>query len=140
MEKKITINCDGGSRGNPGLAASAFVVTDNQNKELFSKGMFLGHTTNNVAEYNAVLMAVEWLDKNKDTYKSFSIEFILDSELVVRQLSGIYKIKNEKLKELSLSIMKIKKTLPMTIVFKNVLREKNKSADSLVNETLDRNS
>lgn len=139
MKKNLTVNCDGGSRGNPGPAASAFVVSDQEGKELFSQGKYLGESTNNIAEYTAVLMAVDWLNKNKSDYKNFLVEFILDSELVVRQLTGVYKIKNEKLKELSTKIMDVKKTLPMIITFRNVLREKNKSADSLVNKTLDEN-
>lgn len=139
MNKKIVINCDGGSRGNPGPAAAAFVVSDESGKELFSQGKFLGQTTNNVAEYNAVLMAMTWLKENKEAYKDFHVEFILDSELVVRQLTGVYKIKNATLKELSLLIVKTKKELPMDITFKNVLRELNKKPDFLVNQTLDSN-
>lgn len=139
MNKKIVINCDGGSRGNPGPAAAAFVVSDESGKELFSQGKFLGQTTNNVAEYNAVLMAMTWLKENKEAYKDFHVEFILDSELVARQLTGVYKIKNATLKELSLLIVKTKKELPMDITFKNVLRELNKKPDLLVNQTLDSN-
>lgn len=136
MNKLLTINCDGGSRGNPGPAACAFVVSE-EGKEIFSKGTFLGETTNNVAEYNAVLTAFEWLSLNKEKYKDYNVTFILDSELVVRQLTGVYKIKNENLKELAIKIKLLENKLPIKISFTNVLREKNKSADLLVNTTLD---
>lgn len=136
MNKSLTINCDGGSRGNPGPAACAFVVSEN-GKEFFSKGTFLGNTTNNVAEYQAVLTALEWLFENKEKYEGYSITFILDSELVVRQLTGVYKIKNENLRELAGKIKLFERELSFKISYTNVLREKNKSADLLVNETLD---
>lgn len=139
MNKQLTINCDGGSRGNPGPAAGAFVVSDG-NKEIFSSGKFLGNETNNVAEYSAVLLAFEWLNDNAKDLENSSVAFILDSELVVRQLTGVYKIKNQNLKELAEKIMSIKKNLPMEISFRNVLREKNATADALVNRTLDENS
>ena len=139
MDKQIIINCDGGSRGNPGPAASAFVVSKD-GVEIFSEGKFLGQTTNNVAEYTAVLMALEWINQNKEKVGETAIEFVLDSELVVRQLTGIYKIKNENLKELAGKIMAIRKTISSPISFRNVLRDKNKTADELVNKTLDENS
>ncbi len=136
MNKLLTINCDGGSRGNPGPAACAFVVSS-EGQEIFSKGTFLGQTTNNVAEYQAVFTAFEWLVENKEKYKDYGVAFILDSELVVRQLTGVYKIKNENLKQLASQIKEIENRLPFKISFRNVLREKNKTADQLVNDTLD---
>ncbi|KKQ24896.1 MAG: ribonuclease HI, ribonuclease HI, partial [Microgenomates group bacterium GW2011_GWC1_37_12b] len=89
----IKIFTDGGSRGNPGPAASAFVVFEN-NKILTKEGKFLGNATNNIAEYSALLLAVEWLNKNKLTE---NIKFFLDSELIVKQLNKTYKIKNKNL-------------------------------------------
>lgn len=139
MKKILTVSCDGGARGNPGPAASAFLVGEGV-REVFSQGKFIGSTTNNVAEYWAVIFGLEWLNKNKEKYFDYEIVFVLDSELVVKQLAGIYKIKNEKLKGLAIKIKQLEKNLAFKINYKNVLREKNKRADFLVNKTLDENS
>lgn len=137
MSKKITIHCDGGSRGNPGPAASAFVVYDTNGELIHELGKYLGVTTNNIAEYTAVLLAVKWL--KTAGLGIDEIEFVLDSELVVRQLTGVYKIKNENLRSLALEIAVLTKKLDYKISYRNVLREKNKEADLLVNKTLDEN-
>jgi len=129
----MIIYCDGGSRGNPGPAASAFVVTDDE-KIVFKQGKFLGIETNNVAEYTAVSIAIDWLIEQTI---SNEIIFNLDSQLVERQLNGIYKIKNEKLKQLAEEIkLKIKKN-NLKVQFKWGYRTDNTLADELVNETLD---
>ncbi len=138
MEKKLTINCDGGSRGNPGKAAAAFVVSEGE-QETHSEGKYLGVQTNNFAEYQAVIAALKWLQSVKEKYEDYKISFILDSELVVRQLTGVYKIKNETLKNLAQEIKLLEKSIGLTFSFENVLRHKNKTADFLVNRTLDEN-
>lgn len=137
MEKQnIIIYCDGGSRGNPGPAASAFVVTNND--KLFFKGSkFLGIETNNVAEYTAVSIAVDWLINEKINSE---IIFNLDSQLVERQLNGFYKIKNEKLKVLADQIKNKIKTSNLNIKFRWGYRSDNTLADDLVNEELDNNT
>ena len=131
----IKVFTDGGSRGNPGPAASAFVVFDNS-KILAKEGKFLGNTTNNIAEYNALLLAVEWLDKNKLTK---NIKFILDSELIVKQLNKTYKIKNKNLKIIFLRINKLLNEGFEGSSFIHVPRGQNKLADELVNKILDEN-
>lgn len=135
MESSIKIYCDGGSRGNPGKSAAAFVVEEN-GKIIYSDSKYLGIATNNFAEYSAVLLALTWVEKNKESANK-EIVFILDSELVVKQINGVYKIKNEKLKRIFLEIIKILESLENKIVFKNVSRENNATADFLVNEKLD---
>ena len=131
----IKVFTDGGSRGNPGPAASAFVVFDNS-KILAKEGKFLGNTTNNIAEYNALLLAVEWLDKNKLTE---NIKFFLDSELIVKQLNKTYKIKNKNLKIIFLRINKLLDEGFEGSSFIHVPRGQNKLADELVNKILDEN-
>ena len=134
----LIINCDGGSRGNPGPAAAAFVVGDS-GKEIHSQSKFLGTTTNNVAEYSAVIMALEWLSKESGIMNQESgITFILDSELIVRQINGVYKVKDKKLKELHAHVAQLLKKIDKKISFENVLREKNEIADELVNIELDK--
>jgi ribonuclease HI len=129
----MVIYCDGGSRGNPGPAASAFVATE-ENKLVHSEGKYLGHETNNCAEYRAVLMAINWLYKSGCTK---DVIFNLDSQLVERQINGFYKVKNTKLKILFDEIIDKKKKLNCKIKFIWNYRSDNKLADSLVNETLD---
>lgn len=144
---ELIIYCDGGSRGNPGPAASAFVVTQDGNV-IYKGSKFLGNETNNVAEYTAVLLAVEWLTKQYKVHKQSlplrgSTEYIvinLDSQLVERQLNGKYKIKNEKLKVLYDQIKNQISNFKFQISFHWGYREKNVLADSLVNEELDLNT
>lgn len=133
----LNIFTDGGSRGNPGPAASAFIVT--RDGKLIAKGSkFLGIETNNFAEYTAVIIALEWILKNIDVIDGGGkINFILDSELVVKQLNGVYKVKNPDMKILYQLVSKLIETIPCEFTFTSVAREKNKDADRLVNETLD---
>ena len=138
MQNSLTINCDGGSRGNPGLAACAFVATDAGNV-IYRESKFLGVATNNDAEYSAVILALKWFLKSPLAKRYLSINFILDSELVVRQIKGVYKIKSQKLREHNTEIIGLIKNLGVRVEFQNVEREKNKVADGLVNEELDRN-
>lgn len=134
-DDNIIIHTDGGARGNPGPAASAFVAIRN-GEILQSEAIFLGNSTNNIAEYMGVLLALKWLEKNAQTLQT-QITFLLDSELVVKQINGAYKIKNLRLKDLFLEIIKIIKSLNKKIDFKHIPREENKTADQLVNKTLD---
>lgn len=126
----LEIYCDGGARGNPGPAASAFIVYENK-KIIHKEGKALGVTTNNVAEYTAVIMALTWLKE------ASSVTFFLDSELVVKQLTGLFKIKDEKLKELAINVKELERKFSGEIFYKSVRRESNAVADALVNETLD---
>lgn len=134
----ITVHTDGGSRGNPGPAASAFVVhlKDALIKE---ESKYLGIKTNNHAEYTAVLMGAQWLFDNQDKidFENKTVKFVLDSELVVRQINGIYKVKDENLKIIFDQIKNTLKLIPVKVIFTNVPREENKEADSLVNKELD---
>jgi ribonuclease HI len=136
-EDEIIIHTDGGARGNPGPAACAFVA-EVGGKIIKEESLFLGNSTNNSAEYQGVILALKWFG---DTYKTIqvgSVTFYLDSELVVRQLNGVYKVKDKKLIELFLQINKLLKNINLKISYKNIPRTKNKLADFLVNKELDR--
>ena len=134
-EKTIKIYCDGGARGNPGPAASAFVVFTKDKEVLHTEAKTLGTSTNNVAEYTAVLLSLEWLEKNETVAKTE--DFYLDSLLVVNQLNGLFKIKNTTLLEIARRIKTKISVFPGTITFQHIRREKNTHADSLVNRALD---
>jgi len=137
MENTLKIYCDGGARGNPGPAAAAFVVEKN-GKVIYKEAKFLGEQTNNAAEYSAVFAAMGWLvEKTKDLPPE--IYFVLDSELVAKQLAGLFKIKNENLRNYFFSIKELEKKISSRIFFTAVPRSKNKLADLLVNKVLDEN-
>jgi ribonuclease HI len=137
-DNNLKVFCDGGARGNPGPAASAFVVYK-QGKQIHKGSKYLGESTNNVSEYTAVVLALEWLSKNtsEDTE---TISFVLDSELVTKQLNGLYKIKNERLRDLAIKAKSLEKKIASRITYTWSPRSKNKIADSLVNEELDENT
>lgn len=133
-----TIFSDGGARGNPGPAACAFVCISDTGSVIQKDSKYLGSTTNNFAEYQGVILALTWLNQNEKMLSS-SITFNLDSELVTNQINGIYKVKEETLKKLMLLIRNLLDKSSTKIIFKSIPREKNKLADFLVNEELDRN-
>lgn len=137
-ENVIKIYCDGGARGNPGPAAAAFVVEKNH-RIIFKEGKFLGETTNNVAEYSAAILALKWLSENKNLQEK-EIVFVHDSELIVKQINGIYKIKNENLRNRYFSVKNLEKEIKSKIVYTIVPRSKNTTADLLVNQILDENN
>lgn len=133
MSKTVQVYCDGGSRGNPGPAAAGAVIL--RDKEVITELQdYLGVATNNVAEYSAVILALHKLHELKLT----RADFFLDSELVVRQLTGIYKVKNPDMKKLFDQVQKL--SIGLDLTFTHVLRTNNKHADSLVNVCLDKQS
>ncbi len=134
MHDVYYIFCDGGSRGNPGPAAAAYVVNKN-GKTIYKQNKYLGIATNNEAEYQAALMAHRWAHKNI-VDKGSEVQFIFDSELVTKQLKGIYKIKSKSLARYIIKIKKIVKEMPFSVSYTNVSREKNFEADKLVNQAL----
>lgn len=136
---KLIIFCDGGARGNPGPAASAFVIKDAQGKIVHKEGIFLGVKTNNQAEYHAVVSALHFLSKEKMNNLQ-EIRFYLDSVLVVSQINGIFKIKNSELRESLVKIRELESLIKCKIVYSQIPREENYEADALVNYTLDNNS
>lgn len=139
MELKIF--CDGGARGNPGPAAWAFVVYGEKNQVLAQKNEKMGLATNNIAEYTAVIRALEWLKGYRGTMGQDGggpkVEFFLDSKLVVSQLNGLFKVKNPKLRELVIKARVNEQLAGGNIFYKLIPREKNFSADRLVNQALD---
>ena len=130
----MKIYTDGGSRGNPGKAASSFVIYDNED-EIYSQSKYLGIKSNNYAEYYAVLMALQYIANSTQHTEVF---FYSDSELIVRQLNGIYKIKNIELQKLAIEIKQLISEKKLNIEFNHIKRSGNKRADELVNIELDK--
>jgi ribonuclease HI len=130
---RATLYTDGGSRGNPGPAASAFVLEADDGTVLDARGETIGLATNNVAEYRALVAGLERaVEAGVD-----QLEVVSDSELLVKQMRGEYKVKNAALRELSLRATRLGREIGK-VSYRAVRREHNELADRLVNEALDR--
>ncbi len=130
---KARLFTDGGSRGNPGPSAYGYVLEAEDGTVLDARGEAIGEATNNVAEYSALLAG---LTKAAQLRVS-ELEVISDSELLVKQMRGEYKVKNHALKELSLEATRLGRKFGK-VKYRAVRREQNALADRLVNEALDR--
>ncbi|MFA6081908.1 MAG: ribonuclease HI family protein [Patescibacteria group bacterium] len=130
----LTMYSDGGSRGNPGPAACGVVIFGQNQDELHRIAKTIGVTTNNQAEYQALVMGLEWA---LSEYGQAEVLCRLDSELVVKQLKGEYKMKNAELRPWYDKIILLQAQLGGKITFQHVPREQNKIADKLVNQALD---
>ena len=128
---QVKINIDGGSRGNPGPGASAYVICDMHGNVLSQEGYFMAHCTNNQAEYTALKLALIKCGELGAT--ELFIEG--DSLLLVKQFTGEYKIKNPDLQARMALIRRLAE--PFTIHIKHVLREFNKAPDALANKAMD---
>jgi len=122
---------DGGARGNPGSAAIGVVIYDQDNKIVKKISKAIGIATNNVAEYTALIIGLQALQDLKYT----EVEIFLDSELIVKQITGKYKIKDPKMISLHKKVMQFLDLISWTIT--HVKRHLNKEADALVNKALD---
>lgn len=129
----LRVNVDGGARGNPGPAAIAAVVQDGKGEVLEERSDSIGIATNNVAEYRALLLGIE----RAAALGAKHLELIGDSELIVRQVRGEYKVKDETLRELHGQVQKALEGFDEWSI-RHVRRDDNEEADRLVNEELDR--
>jgi ribonuclease HI len=129
---KVTVHVDGGARGNPGPAAAAAVITDGDGGLLAEHSELLGRVTNNVAEYRALLLGLARARELGAT----DIEVIGDSELIAKQVSGVYKVKHEAMRPLYLDAMKALRDFDSWSI-RTVPRAQNAHADALVNAALD---
>jgi probable phosphoglycerate mutase len=129
---KARLSTDGGARGNPGPAAYGYVLETDDGTVLAAHGEAIGVATNNVAEYRALVAGLEKaLELHVD-----EVEVVSDSELLVKQMTGEYRVKNAALRELSLEAARLAGRF-RNVTYKAVRREHNELADRLVNEALD---
>ena len=129
---KVRLYTDGGARGNPGPAAYGYVLETDDGHLLAAHGEAIGVATNNVAEYRALVAGLaKAVELGLD-----EVEVVSDSELLVKQMRGEYKVKNKALKELSLEASALARELT-SVTYTAVRREHNELADQLVNEALD---
>lgn len=136
---KLTIYSDGGSLNNPGRAASAFLIFREDNTLIYQEGKYIGIASNNVAEYTGLINAltkVKQLREEAVITDVDSIACIADSELMVKQLNGIYKVKNADMLDLHMKVKMLEAELNVPISYTHVLRDKNAKADALVKNAL----
>lgn len=129
---KAIVHVDGGARGNPGPAAAACVISSPQGETLLERSELLGSVSNNVAEYRALLLGL----RSASELGASEIEVIGDSELIVKQVQGVYKVKHAAMKPLYLEAMQALRGFASWSI-RSVPRAKNAHADALVNEALD---
>jgi len=140
---KFIIHTDGGARGNPGSAAVGVVIEmindecrmPNEKLKTIEISKRIGETTNNVAEYTAVVEALRYIKTKNE--KNSEVYFYLDSNLVVQQLNGKFKVKDAKLLELLMQIRMLEQETGGVVTYTYVPRDKNRRADFLVNQALD---
>lgn len=137
--QKIIVHTDGGARGNPGPSGIGICIENADHEVIHEVGEYIGEGTNNVAEYMAVKRALEILLTLFDDSKKIEAAFFLDSQLVERQLNGIYKIKDTTLKIHAADIATLRSEFGL-VTFTHVRREENKRADELANEAMDSHS
>lgn len=133
MDNKVILQTDGGARGNPGPSAVAAVFYNDDLEILNSYSEFIGNATNNTAEYKALILGIESALKN--SYSNLDIR--MDSELIVKQIKGEYKVKDENLKLLHAKARELLSKVEYYTI-SHVRREQNKEADRLVNVCLDK--
>jgi len=130
--KRLTVNVDGGARGNPGPAAIGAVLRNADGEVLEEVGRRIGRTTNNVAEYKALLLGIE----RARALGASELELLGDSELIVRQVQGEYKVKDATMRELHAEVRRALESFERWSI-RHVPRGQNVGADRLVNEALD---
>ena len=131
---QLVIRTDGGSRGNPGPAGIGVVIENAVTKEVVeTHAKFLGHTTNNQAEYKAVILGLE----RAVALGATAVEVVADSELLIKQARGEYRVKNPALALRFAELKAFERMIP-NVSYRHVRREYNKAADALANEAMDR--
>jgi phosphoribosylglycinamide formyltransferase-1 len=129
---KLVLYTDGASRGNPGPGAAAYILKDSQGKTLSGRAVYIAQTTNNIAEYTAVIDGLN----AAHAAGAWQIELLCDSELVIRQIHGQYKVKSDNLRELFVQVMERLASF-QSWKATHILREKNQEADRLANRAVD---
>lgn len=134
-EHHLIAHTDGGARGNPGPAGYGVVIHDEQGQKVAGLSKYLGHQTNNFAEYQALIAALEYAVEHGPK----ALKVISDSELLVRQMKGVYKVKEPTLRDLHARASELARELDWFEV-EHVLRGHNKEADELANQAMDKGS
>lgn len=132
---ELSVYTDGGARGNPGPAGFGVIVKNQDRQVVYQHSQFLGIATNNQAEYQGLLHALSWIKGCLPAPSA--VHFYSDSELMIRQLSGRYKVKSPLLSPLYLNAKSLIDSLSFPLYFHHVLRYLNREADLLANQAMD---
>ncbi|MBU4210501.1 ribonuclease HI family protein [Patescibacteria group bacterium] len=135
---KLSIYTDGGARGNPGPAGCGFVCIDENGLQIHQYSEFLGTKTNNEAEYIGLITALKWLINNQTIHKITKTTIFMDSQLIVRQMQGKYKVKAPNLKIYYQQAITLLSKVVSPLNFQDITRDKNNTADALANQAMDR--
>ncbi|MBU1088477.1 ribonuclease HI family protein [Patescibacteria group bacterium] len=135
---KLSIYTDGGARGNPGPAGCGFVCIDENGLQIHRHSEFLGTKTNNEAEYIGLITALKWLINNQTIHKITKTTIFMDSQLIVRQMQGKYKVKAPNLKIYYQQAITLLSKVVSPLNFQDITRDKNNTADALANQAMDR--
>lgn len=133
----ISVYTDGGSRGNPGVSGYGLVIYDENKNIIFQQSKFLGVKTNNEAEYLALIAALSWINENLSHLQISQVNLFSDSQLIVRQVLGQYKIKAVHLKSLHATVLQLLSQINLPYHYTDVPRETNQLADKLANQAMD---
>lgn len=133
----VKVFTDGGSRGNPGISGYGLVIYGDQKSIIYQESKYLGIKTNNEAEYTGMIAALTWIKDNKIASDIDRLEVFSDSQLMVRQIQGRYKVKAVHLKPLYQSVISLLQQINLPFQFRDVLRESNELADKLANLAMD---
>jgi ribonuclease HI len=135
---QISVYTDGGSRGNPGISGFGVAILDQSGRVIHQISRFIGIKTNNEAEYLALIEALTWVRDHQSEFST--IKFYADSQLLVRQINGKYKVKAANIKPLYQLALSLISDIHSPCTFYEILREKNNLADSLANLAMDKRS
>lgn len=138
LTSPLLVFTDGGARGNPGPAGIGVVITDGKKNPVTGFGKRIGHTTNNAAEYQAVIEALSWIKDHREELTDItSVSFSLDSKLVCSQIIGVFKVKDANLRTFLFTVRELEGELKLPISYRCIPREQNEAADFFVNQALD---
>ncbi len=133
----LNVYTDGGSRGNPGISGYGMAIYDQSGQLVYQAAKFLGIKTNNEAEYLGLIAALNWVRDNQDKLNPTLVNFYSDSQLLIRQVQGLYKVKSSNLIHLHQTVRDLINQVDAKCHFNNIRRESNKIADNLANQAMD---
>ena len=134
---ELNVYTDGGSRGNPGISGYGVVIYGDKEQIICQESKFLGIKTNNEAEYLGIIAALEWVKKNQSFLKITKINFFADSQLMIRQFLGVYKVKAQTLLPLFSRVQQLLIQINLPHTFQDIRRNSNELADKLANQAMD---
>lgn len=134
---QINVYTDGGARGNPGPAGFGLVIYSDHNQIIHKDSKYLGIKTNNEAEYSALIAALTWVLQNKEKANITTVHFYSDSQLLVRQIQGKYRVKAPNLKGYFYAVTQLLQQINLPFKPQDIRRESNLIADQLANQAMD---